>query len=179
MAALRIPLIYLRDKQAFRKEGGMLRLIGKPLDYAKDLKKAGCMLVHIVDMDALLGMPKNLDVYDNLTYVINVEVECAAVPGIVTKLLSLKCRVVLPPQADVASLREKKLLVAKIPDGYTGDAEGFSDVVLECADDGAVKRFIALGKRVIIYEKDEKGLPAATARKLFGVIAPPSGSGSA
>ena len=170
MAVLRIPLIYLRDKQAFRKEDGMLRLVGKPLDYAKELKKAGYLLIHIIDMDALSGMPKNLDVYDNLTYVINVQVECAPEPAIIMKLLSLKCRVVLAPDADVASLKEKKLLVAKISAAYSGVAEGFHDVLLEEADGPSIDKFIELGKRVIIYEKDEPGVAVKLRKKLFGVI---------
>jgi hypothetical protein len=170
MDTLKIPLIYLRDKQAFRKEDGMLRLIGKPLDYAKDLKKRGFMLIHIVDTDALSGMPNNLDVYSNLTYIINVEVECAPEQKIVTKLLTLKCRVVLPPSADIAAMKEKKLLVAKIPSGYNGDAEGFHDVLLEDADDESVRRFATFGKRVIIYEKDELKVKGKMKEKIFGII---------
>lgn len=161
-----IPIIYLRDKQAFRKEGHMLRLAGKPLDMAKELKKGGCMLIHIVDMDALSGMTKNLDIYDNLTYVINVQVECAPEPALIMKLLSLKCRVVLPPSAPIASMKEKRLLVARIPGGYAGDAEGFHDVILEDADDALVRRFAALGKRVIIFQKDREKVK----EKVFGVI---------
>jgi hypothetical protein len=161
-----IPIIYLRDKQAFRKEGRMLRLAGKPLDMAKKLKKGGCVLIHIVDLDALSGMTKNLDIYDNLTYIINVQVECAPEPALIMKLLSLKCRVVLPPSAPIASMKEKKLLVARIPKGYSGDAGAFHDVVLEDADDAQVKRFAGLGKRVIIFGKDREKVK----EKVFGVI---------
>ncbi len=165
---MRIPSVFLQDKQAFRKEGGILRLIGKPLDYAKGQKESGCKLIHIIDMDALNGMPKNLDVYDNLTYIINVEVECAPQQDIITRLLRLKCRVVLPPSADILSKTEKKLLVAKIPKGYSGDAEGFHDVILEDATDAEVMRFSKLGKRVIIYEKDEGKIKEKGG--IFGVI---------
>lgn len=171
---MRIPSIYIRDKQAFRKEGGILRLIGKPLDYAKEQKEAGCKLIHIIDLDAIKGLQSNLDVYDNLTYLINVEVECAPQQDIITRLLNLKCRVVLPLSADILSMREKKLLVAKIPAGYSGDAEGFHDIILEDATDEEVARFVKLGKRVIIYEKDEgklKGKGKAGGKDgIFGVI---------
>lgn len=119
-------------------------------------------------MDAQKGLQNNLDVYNNLTYVINVEVECAPVPTIITHLLNLKCRVVLPPSADIRSMREKKLLVAKIPAGYDGDAEGFHDVVLENASGPEVSRFVRLGKRVIIYEKDEGKIK--NRKELFGII---------
>jgi hypothetical protein len=163
---LKIPLIYLRDKQAFTKEGGMLRLAGKPLELAKEKKASGCRLLHIVDSDALSGLQNNLDIYDNLTYIINVQVECAPEPGIVMKLLSLKCRVVLPPSFDTSRIDEKRLLVAKITPDYGGDAEGFHDVVLEDADEESAQRFAALGKRVIIYEKDREKVKM----KVFGVI---------
>jgi hypothetical protein len=176
MVAMKIPLIYLRDKQAFRKEGGMLRLIGKPLDFAKESKKGGCQLLHIIDVDALSGLQNNLDVYDGLTYIINVQVECSPSLNVVMKLLSLKCRVVLPPSADMASIREKKLLVAKIPKAYAGAAEGFHDVVLEDADDASVSKFSELGKRVIIYEKDEAGLSGKMRKKLFGIVSSPTSS---
>ncbi len=172
---MEIALIILKDKQAFSKAGGPMRLLGKPLDAAKALQEKGIKLLHIVDLDALSGAPKNLDVYDGLTYFINVQVECAPRPEFVHKLLSLKCRVVLPPSdmpgsMDVSSMKEKKLLVAKIPPGYTGSAEGFHDVILQDADDDEVERFTALGKRVIIYDKDRMKVK----RKVWGVIAPSS-----
>lgn len=163
---MHIPIIYLKDKQAFRRKAGFLRMIGKPLDLARELKGAGYELIHIVDQDAISGITKNMDVYDGLTYIINVQVECAPHDDIIHSLLSLKCRVVLPPSFDVSSLHEKKLLVAKIPKDYEGDAEGFHDVVLEGASDSGVKRFAALGKRVIIYDKDE----AKIKEPVWGII---------
>jgi len=163
---LQIPVIYLRDKQAFRKDGGMLRIAGKPIDIAKGHKGDGCVLIHIVDYDALNGSQANIDIYDNLTFIINVQVECAPDPSLVMKLLSLKCRVVLPPSFDTSAIAEKRLLVAKIPAGYAGDAEGFHDVLLEDADEASVMRFGGLGKRVLIYEKDRKKVKS----KVFGVI---------
>lgn len=163
---MQIPLIYLRDKQAFRREGGALRLAGKPLDFAKDRKAEGCKLIHIIDLDAMSGLPTNLDVYDGLTYIINVQVECAPLLSLVRKLLALKCRVVLPPSFDTAGLREEKLLVARLPPGYPGDAAGFHDVVLESADDAAMERFASLGKRVMIFAEDS----GKVTKKPWGVI---------
>jgi hypothetical protein len=155
---LDIPLFILKDKQVFSRKGGAMHLLGKPLSLAKDLKAEGVKLIHIIDTEAMNGLPNNLDVYNNLTFIINVEVECAPKDVIVKKLLSLGCRVVLPPTFDPSPYPKKKLLVAKIPKGYKGDAEGFHDVVLEDADEKEVARFCALGKRVIIYEKDEKNV---------------------
>ncbi|MEW6722002.1 MAG: hypothetical protein AB1324_01955 [Candidatus Micrarchaeota archaeon] len=155
---MRIPVIFLKDKQAFSSVGGRMRLLGKPIDVARGLKEEGFVLIHITDMDALKGQPTNLDVYDALTFFINVQVECAPRDEIVKKLLSLKCRVVLPPDSPlgVSGYREKKLLVARIPKGYGGDAEGFHDVILDEADPASVKRFESLGKRIIINENDSE-----------------------
>lgn len=170
MAEYKIPIIYLRDKQVFKKEGGMLQFIGKPIDVAKDLKERGFQLIHIVDLDALSGLSRNLDVYDNLTYLLNVQVECASTPSLVMKLLSLKCRVVLHPTADVSALKEKKLLVAKIPKGYEGEAEGFHDVMLDQANTEEAQRFFNLGKRVIVSENDYAGLSTSGRRCVWGII---------
>ena len=167
---LRIPLLLMKDKQAFTRKDGALRLAGKPIDIAKKLKGKGVRLIHIVDTDALKGLSTNLDVYDNLTYVINVQVECAPKQDIVMKLLSLRCRVVLPPSFDTSSLKEKRLLVAKIPEDYDGDAEGFHDVVLENADSESVKRFSSLGKRVLVFEPDYHKLDPEAQKVLWGII---------
>ena len=168
---LDIPLILIKHKQVFRS--GMLSLIGKPVDVAKKLKSSGCTLIHIVDEDALGANSSNLDIYDHLTYFINVEVECAPKEEIIRKLLSLKCRVVLPPSADVSGFREKKLLVAKLPRDYAGDAtalEGFHDVILEKADDAAVERFAAMGKRVLVYKDAFDALGPKARELVWGAI---------
>lgn len=167
---LSIPLFLMKDKQLFTKRAGALLLAGKPIDIAKELKGKGVRLVHIVDNDALRGLPTNLDVYDNLTYVINVQVECAPKKDIVMKLLSLGCRTVLPPSFDASGLKEKKLLVAKIPIAYDGDAEGFHDVVLEHAEDENVRRFSSLGKRVLVFEPDYPKLESRNQKLVWGVI---------
>ncbi len=169
---IRIRQMLIKDKQAFSESGGMMRLIGKPVDVAKKWKEEGVEMIHAIDTDAQKGLPTNLDVYDNLTFFINVEVECAPVPEIITKLLCLKCRVVLPQSAGplVSGMAEKKLLVAKLPPGMKAD-EGelgyFHDVILEDADKGSVEYCAKLGLRVIIYEKDAK---KANPKKIWGII---------
>ncbi len=163
---MRIPLICIKDKQAFRKEDNLLRFIGNPVEVAKKFKKEGYKLIHIVDMDALSGLSTNLDMYDSLTYIINVQVECAPVEDLVKKLLSLKCRVVLPPSSlDLSAIREKRLLVARVSKPEA-DVKDFHDVVVEDADDAMVKAFASMGKRVLIYEKDLKKVK----EKVWGVI---------
>ncbi len=158
---MRIPLIYIKDKQVFSKKEGILRFIGKPVDVAKKIKEQGYKLIHIVDEDALAGTPTNLDVYDSLTYFINVQVECAPDDKLVKQLLTLRCRVVLPPgELDVSGIKEKQLLVAKVPKNCEMPVDDFHDVVLE--DAGEIKKFSSMGKRVMVYEK--------TKEKVWGVI---------
>jgi hypothetical protein len=162
---MKVPLLYLRDKQVFTKAGGAMHILGKPLGVAKDMKEQGIKLIHFVDLDGMSGMSNNLDVFDGLTFIINVQVEVAPRENLVRKLLSLKCRVVLPPDAPVDGYRDKNLLVARIPPGYSGDAAGFHDVILEDADEKTAKRFVGLGKRVMIFEKD-----ASKVKDAWGII---------
>jgi hypothetical protein len=161
---LKIPLFHVKDKQAFSKEGSVPRLLGNPVEIAKDLKHDGSKLLHIIDEDAMKGMAKNLDVYGALTYFINVQVECAPQEGIVRKLLSLRCRVVLPPETDISSYEEKNLLVAKLPEGYKGKAEGFTDVIVQNEKDA--ERMTGLKKRVILVGN------ASKTKSLWGIISP-------
>lgn len=162
---MRIPLIYIKDKQAFRKEDNILRFIGSPVELARRFKKEGYRLIHIVDLDALSGSSTNLDMYNSLTYIINVQVECAPDDELVKKLLTLKCRVVLSPsKLDLSEIREKRLLVAKV--SKPADVRAFHDVVVVDATDEFVGKFAAMGKRVMIYEKDRKKVK----EKVWGVI---------
>lgn len=170
---MRIRMMHIKDKQAFAEKDGMMRLLGKPIDVAKSWKEEGCKLIHIVDNDALKGSPTNLDIYDNLTFFVNVQVECAPAMPMVMKFLSLKCRVVLPLSAgpSIGAMVEKKLLVAKISGGVPGEAElaSFHDVVLVDADDVSVARYAKLGKRVMIYDKD-KGKVKKEMKSVWGII---------
>ncbi|MBU0532766.1 hypothetical protein KKB44_04705 [Candidatus Micrarchaeota archaeon] len=160
-----IPIIYLKDKQVFRKEAHILKLLGKPIDVVKKLHADGYKLVHIVDMDALSGSSTNLDVYDALTYFINIQVECAPKIDLIHKLLSYRCRVVLvPSELDLSEIKEKNLLVAKISKNGEYHLDDFHDVILEEADDASIKKFKAKGKRVIVFD-DYKGT-----QLVFGIL---------
>lgn len=152
-----IPLLYIKDKQVFTKKDGILRFVGKPLNVAKDLKE-NYKLIHFVDADAISGLSNNLDMYSGLTFFINIQVECAPKLEFVSKLLALKCRVVLDVSAeDTLPLKNlnKNLLVAKISKNYQGKAEFFKDVILQDYDEVAVKKFTELGKRIIVYENEK------------------------
>ncbi|MBI5051178.1 hypothetical protein HZC08_00295, partial [Candidatus Micrarchaeota archaeon] len=129
---IRIPLIYLKDKQAFFKEAGTLRLAGKPTDLAKKWKKEGVKLIHIVDLDAQAGKTTNFDLYDALSYVINIQVEGVESEEFIEKLVKIGTRIViaLPTNIDLKKFKEyKKLLVGKI--NQVTDIENVYDVILD------------------------------------------------
>lgn len=161
---IKIAQIIVKDKQAFSRTGGVLRFLGSAVDIAKKIKDDGFKLIHIVDEDALSGSSTNLDVYDNLTCFINVQVEGFSKDEMIKKLLSLRCRVVLSPETDVSKYSEKNLLVAKVKAGYSGSLDGFHDVILENADEPSIQKFSKLGKRIIIYSE------LKTKQKVWGKI---------
>ncbi|MBU0527453.1 MAG: hypothetical protein ABH983_04690 [Candidatus Micrarchaeota archaeon] len=161
---IKIAQIIVKDKQAFSRTGGVLRFLGSAVDIAKKIKDDGFKLIHIVDEDALSGSSTNLDVYDTLTCFINVQVEGFSKDDMIKKLLSLRCRVVFPPEAVVSKYSEKNLLVAKIKSDYSGSLDGFHDVIIENADDFSIQKFSKLGKRIIIYSQ------LKTKEKVWGKI---------
>jgi hypothetical protein len=172
---LQIPIIFIKDKQAFSKHEGSLKIIGNPVFVAKDIAAKGTKLLHIVDEDAKKGLANNLDVYDKLTFFINIEMECGENEAIMKKLLNLKSRFVirLPTKIDLLKLKKsERLLVGIIGSGYTGNAEGVHDVIIENADDGEVERFAKLGKRIIVYEKDFEKLKKENKLLIFGCLEP-------
>jgi uncharacterized protein related to proFAR isomerase len=166
---LEIPVIYVKDKQAFTKTDGIMKLLGNPLIIAKDQAKKGIKLIHIIDEDAKRGLATNLDIYDKLTFFINVQVECGEHEEIIEKLLRLKARVVLhlPTKLDLSIWQEhERLLVGIVNRDYEGSAEGVYDLIVEGADEAKVKQFQDLGKRIMINEEDKK----SSMKNLFGIL---------
>lgn len=154
---LQAKLLYLKDKQAFTKENGLLRLLGKPIDIAKQWKKDGIGLLHIIDLDALKGLGTNFDVYDKLSYIMHVEVECGEHPTFIEKLLTINTRVVLslPSKLDLEKFTDnRRSLVGKISPDFDGSTEQVHDLLIENATLQSVQKFAKSGKRVLIYKKD-------------------------
>ncbi|MGV8085241.1 MAG: hypothetical protein ACP5N9_03240 [Candidatus Bilamarchaeum sp.] len=168
---LQIPLIYLKDKQVFASPN-LLRTIGKPIDVVKELHNEGYKLIHIVDLDALKGLSTNMDVYDKLTFFVNIQVECTANEKLLQKLLSVKARVVLnSASAIVSKFEEKKLLVVKVK-SISDDASLFHDVIIDNEDEKGLiaKHFEEAKKRIIVFENNKH-----KKSKLWGkIIAYPS-----
>ena len=161
---MEIPLIYLKDKQAFVKKEKTMRFVGKPIDIAKKLKDKGCVLLHVVDLDAKKGSETNFDVYDKLTFFINIEVECGEKEHFIKRLLEIKARAVinLPSKLNLEKFAEhKRLLVGKIKKDYSGDATEVHDIILEKPTKELLSKFKK--RRLILY--DYKGK-----EKVWGII---------
>jgi phosphoribosylformimino-5-aminoimidazole carboxamide ribonucleotide (ProFAR) isomerase len=149
---LKIPLIYLKDKQAFRKEDGTLKIIGKPADLARDWKKEGVKLIHIIDMDAMNGNTTNFDVYDTLTYIMNVQVEGANTEKMIAKLLNVDARVIieLPTKLNLSKFSEKKrLMVGKITDAKDMSNDVY-DIYYPGTDEKTAEKLLKTKRRIIL-----------------------------
>ncbi len=149
---LKIPFIYVKDKQAFKKEEGVLKLIGKPSELAREWKKEGIKLVHIVDLDAINGNNANFDIYDTLTYFINIEVEGARDEKAVAKLIDVNARVIieLPTPIKLSKFSEKKrLLVGKIEKIKDANDDVF-DLYYTGTDEKEVVKLLKTKRRIIL-----------------------------
>lgn len=112
---LKVPTIYLKDKQAFAKSEGVMRLLGPAVECIKNLAKR-YKLFHIVDLDLKKGNAANFDIYDKLTYFTHIQVECENEEA-ADRLVRIMARVVvrLPTTLQLEKLN-KKLLVGEISD---------------------------------------------------------------
>lgn len=85
--------LILRDKQFYTTD---MKLMGNSVEVAKQLAK-DYDLLHIRDMDMDRGVVKNLDVYDKLTYYINVQVEVHREIDELRRLVDFQVRLVAIP----------------------------------------------------------------------------------
>lgn len=166
-----IPVFIIKDKQAFNLD---MRFLGKPIDMCKKFKEQGYKLVHIIDKDAKSGSSTNFDIYNNLTFFLNIQVEISSNEEFVKKLLKINSRVVIPPNPQFNLSKEsKKLLVAKFRadvDYDQLDISCFNDVILENADDASVDCYLAQEKRIMVFESDFKKLSKEKAKKIWGIL---------
>lgn len=147
---LMVPVIYIKDKQAFSKSGGTLKLLGPAVETIKKLSQK-YELFHIIDLDLKKGNLTNFDVYDKLTYSTHIEVECEK-EEIVERLLGINARAVieLPSQMNLDKFN-KKLLVGVVRDKDT-DVSKVNDVIIENAEKDAISYYQNKGKRIMLRE---------------------------
>ncbi len=145
--------IIIRDKAALREAEGTLRQIGNPMDILRNLPEE-VKILHVVDLNARTGNVTNFDLYDHMTYRLNIEVECAPRETLVKKLLSLGARAVLglPCALELEKFENsKRLLVGKVS-GKERDGRVY-DYYLESEDIKEVKGLAKEGKRVLLHSK--------------------------
>ena len=157
---LKAKQVYLKEKQFFIKENGIMRFFGKPIETAKKLKELGYDLLNIIDLDAENGSLSNFDVYDKLTYFLHIQVEIGKESALLEKLLKINARVVvnLPTKFDLKKVaKNKSLLVGKIKNDYKGtkdDEDYVQDILIENATLETIKKLSIAGKRILLYKKD-------------------------
>lgn len=154
---MRIPLVYMRDKQFYAKHKGVLRLIGNAVEIAKKLSEE-YELLHIIDLNLNKGSTANSDVYDKLTYFTHIQVECEN-EKMAERLLELKARVVLKLPTKLPIERWNERLLVGIVTGKE-DAEGVHDIILKNPTKEKIEKY--KDKRIIVFEKSKE--------KAWGII---------
>jgi hypothetical protein len=163
------PFFYMRGKQAFRKEMGSYRLLGSVPSLVRRHSER-YKLFHIIDLDALKGRKSNFDVYDHLTYLTHVQAEVKEDEEMVSDLLGINVRVVipLPSKLPLEKYKEKKgFLVGKIKPGFKGSVEKVGDLYLDGKDSALANKLIKRGKRLFLRREDAEGVEGA-----FGLLFP-------
>ena len=152
---MKAVVFILKDKQFFIRQEEGTRLVGNPLVAAKKMKEMGIKLIHIEDAD--IKTMKNFDIYDKLTYIINIQVEAPCDEKIIKKLLGVKARVVVElPCAALEKFKEsKKLLVGKVVNWKNTEGIDFvGDVIV--FSEGDIEKAERMGKRVLFWGKTKK-----------------------
>jgi uncharacterized protein related to proFAR isomerase len=154
-SSIKVPVIYIKDKQAFAKKAGALRFLGNATETAKKLSKQ-YKLLHIIDLDLNNGNESNFDIYDKLTYFINIQVECTdnISEKIIERLLELKARVVLKlPAAFLEKFEKQERLLVGIVSSEE-DASMVHDVLLLNPTKESIRKYSRQGKRIMLYESN-------------------------
>ncbi len=159
----------IRDKTAFMKEKGILRRIGKPMDILNNIPK-DVKLIHIIDLNVKTGNTTNFDLYNHMTYKINIEVETPAKEEIIKKLFAVKARAVLklPCTIDLKKFAENiRLLVGIVKEKER--EENVFDYYTETNNIKFIKTLVKTEKRVFVYS-NELGEKEAEDTGMFALI---------
>ncbi|MEM0356308.1 MAG: hypothetical protein QW465_00940 [Candidatus Anstonellales archaeon] len=114
--------VILKDKQFYTVD---MRLIGNAVEITRELANT-YNLLHIRDRDLERGVIKNLDIYDKLTYYINVQVEIHRELLELERLLEFQVRLVAIP--GIAS--RYSLYKAIMIDRYDQLVDNIRDVII-------------------------------------------------
>ncbi len=146
---IKVPKLMIKQKQAFSIRGPVPKILGNAVDVCKNLD---AKLIHIIDKDALAGSLTNFDVYDRLTYNVNVQVEIKPSENMIKKLIAINCRVVVPP-IDLSSFDHKNRFVATISKDDSVPIF-FRDVLIEDFEPSCLEKFKE--KRIMAYVQHPK-----------------------
>ncbi len=146
---IRIPLLYVRDKQFYVKQNGILRLLGNAVEVAKKLG-GQYTLLHLIDLNLKKGNVANFDVYDKMTYFVHIQVECDN-EKMAERLLKIKARVVLHLPTELPIEKWNERLLVGIVTG-SEDASGVHDVILKNPTKEKTKKYKK--KRIIVFENE-------------------------
>lgn len=173
----KIPKFILKDKQAFDSDG--LSLVGEPVAHTKNLFDEGFKLIHICDTAAMKGVSTNMDVYDKLTYFVNIQVECSPKKDLLSKLVSKRSRIVISDfsASSLDLIKEfsenRKLFIAKISkenskkfDSLFSSFEEFYLDFLPNSD--LIEKILSKKKRLILNQSDYEKLK--NKKGIFGII---------
>ncbi len=164
---MEVPILYVKGKQAFRREMGSMRLLGNAANLIRKLSDE-YSLFHIVDLDALKGNKSNFDLYDHLTYFTHVQVECKPEQKMIEALLSMEARVVvdLPSDLDFERFGKKSLIVGRVKTGFAEPFPPIREIILEGKDDELARRILSEDKRLFVRKEHyPNGF-----RRAFGVL---------
>ncbi|MEM2908593.1 MAG: hypothetical protein QW590_03550 [Candidatus Bilamarchaeaceae archaeon] len=148
---LKVPVIYIKDKQAFEKYAGTLRLLGSAPEIARELSKK-YRLLHVVDLDLKGGSLANFDIYDKLTYFIHIQVECSN-ESAARRLLQLNARIVVELPTKLPLEEWNKRLLVGIVSGDE-DAALVHDVIIRNPSKEKIDKYRSQGKRIMLYENE-------------------------
>lgn len=152
---LKVPIIYIKDKQAFANADGIMRLLGPAVETIKKLaEKYG--LFHIIDLDLKNGNWANFDIYDKLTYFTHIQIECED-ENAIERLLKINARVVVHLPTRLPLERWNRRLLAGIAESASDNISGVNDVIIACDHEKTIaeimKKCAREKKRVMIPEK--------------------------
>ena len=176
---LNIPILYVRDKTFFRNKNGMMVYVGGAFEVIRQYKKA-YKLIHIIDESLNKRDLSNLDLYNQATYNIHVQVELTQDVGdaIIDSLLKYNIRIV----SDIPRVLQR---IHNINPKYAVYKSEQLDIDTEVRDilvmqptDLAIEKYVCNNEkdkkqhRIFVYENEYNSLRDKSKSCIFGVLFP-------
>jgi len=175
---LRVPVLYVRDKTFFRYNKGIKIFLGGGFGIIRSYQKR-YKLVHLIDENLLNGNSRNLDIYNQATYHLHIQVEIDKIDDQVLKtLLSYDTRIVSKNKdiiQKVLSIKPRYIVLKK--ERFEGN-EKVRDLIIEKPDKEIDKIKNTENEndprtsdhRIFVYKKEYDKLPNELKPYIFGVL---------